>query len=1323
MTTVIVRRPQRRPEPPYPSGEIMLEAPPEVPKPSGRGWSQVMMMLPMLAGSVAMALMFAGQRGGPFAYVTGGLFGLSAVGMLASQFGSHAGGASKQEMLLARQEYLRHLAQQRRRARRAAKQQRETLAYRHPDPQALWTIPDSLRVWERRTGDGDFLTVRIGLGLQELAMPLIPPQSKPLEDLEPMCALALRRFVTAYTNVPDLPLVMAVDGFSRVHLRGHQERCTSLVRAVVGQVAAFHAPDDVLVAICAAPERRPDWEWVKWLPHALHPTKTDAVGELRLVSTTLTGLEAMLEDVLAGRPRFGPNLGEARTGHPHVVVVVDGGDVAGSDHLMTEGGVEGVTLLDLTNPPPRVLDRAALVLDVADDGRLHGITFEGRNELGRADSLTLSEAEAFALRLAPLRLSQASRGETATSTVRDLGLTELLDLSDPEQFDPVQSWVPRPNRDRLRVPIGVASDGTPLELDLKESAQDGMGPHGLLIGATGAGKSELLRTLVLALAVTHSSETLNFVLIDFKGGATFTRLDKLPHTSAVITNLADELPLVDRMTDAINGEIVRRQELLRRAGNYASVRDYERARAAGAPLAPLPSLFIICDEFSELLTAKPDFIEMFVQIGRVGRSLGVHLLLASQRLEEGRLRGLDTYLSYRIGLRTFSAMESRVVLGDTAAFELPRSPGHGYLRYGTEPLVRFRAAYVSGRFRRALTGAGGPAAIAQRIEEYTTAYVAPQAAPATPVAQTHEEPADGEGESLLDVLVGRIAGRGTPAHRVWLPPLKESFALDALVPLLEVRPDRGLTVSAPELHGALRASVGVVDRPFEQRRETLWLDMSGSGGHAVLVGGPQSGKSTFLRTLVVGLALTHTPREVQVYCLDFGGGSLAGLRELPHVGGVATRLDPGQVRRTVAELRVLLAERERRFGAQGIDSIGTYRRRKRAGEFADDPFGDVFLVVDGWSTIRSDFEDLETQLTELVTRGLSYGVHVVATAGQWMELRPAVRDAFGTRLELRLGDPTSSTLDRRAAMNVPEKAPGRGITPEKLQFLTALPRVDGKNSTDDLPEGLAALVADARQAWEGPGAPPVRLLPDQLPYASLPLTEARPGVPIGVAEADLQPVWLDFSSDPHALVFGDSECGKSSFLRALAKAIVDRNSLTQARIIIVDYRRSLLGAITTEHQIGYGTSAPVTQGIVTEVSNVMRQRLPGPDVTAEQLRARSWWKGPDLYVLVDDYDLVAGGGGTNPLSPLLEFVGQARDIGLHLVITRRSGGASRALYEPLLMRLRELGSPGIVMSGDKNEGVLLGTVKPGPQPPGRGWFVTRREGARLIQLAWLPPSD
>ena len=228
-----------------------------------------------------------------------------------------------------------------------------------------------------------------------------------------------------------------------------------------------------------------------------------------------------------------------------------------------------------------------------------------------------------------------------------------------------------------------------------------MGPHGLIIGATGSGKSEVLRTLVMGLAATHSSAALNFVLVDFKGGATFLGMQELPHVAAVITNLSDDLTMVDRMRDALAGEMNRRQELLRDAGNFQSVKDYEKARENGANLEPLPALLIVCDEFTELLTQKADFAELFVAIGRLGRSLSMHLLLASQRLEEGRLRGLDSHLSYRIGLKTFSAAESRAVLDVPDAYELPPVPGSGL------PEVRHHlAGPVQGRLRLGRLRAG-----------------------------------------------------------------------------------------------------------------------------------------------------------------------------------------------------------------------------------------------------------------------------------------------------------------------------------------------------------------------------------------------------------------------------------------------------------------------------------------------------------------------------------------------------------------------------------------------------------------------------------------
>ncbi|MFF5295422.1 type VII secretion protein EccC [Paractinoplanes globisporus] len=1321
MSTVVIKRSARRPAPEIPTGEIAVEPPPEIPQATGGRWQQAMMALPMLGGSVAMAMMMGQGRSGPYGYVIGGLFGVSSIAMLTTSFGA-SGSPKKAEMMAARREYLRHLAGLRRRVRETATKQRVGMLYRHPDPHQLWSTAGSYRVWERRSSDPDFGVVRLAVGPQTLATPLIPPETRPLDELEPMTAGALRRFLDAYSVVPDLPVAASLRGFARVFVRGAgstgEQDARALTRAVICQLATFHAPDDMIVAVCAGPDRRAEWEWVKWLPHNLHPSRTDALGHVRLVASTGPDLERLLEDVIGNRARFSS---AGAGGHsPHVVIVLDGINLKGATQL--DDGIDGVTVLDLDEQPPRLLDRSLLVLEAAHAGGrrvLNTYSMDHQAEVGTPDHLSVEQAEAVARRLSPLRLAAMSKSSD-TPLATEMGLADLLGLGDPETFSVTQSWMPRPNRDKLRVPLGVGADGSPIELDLKESAQDGMGPHGLLIGATGSGKSELLRTLVMALAATHSSETLNFVLIDFKGGATFSSLDRLPHTAAVITNLADELVLVDRMVDAIDGEMIRRQELLRKAGNYASLRDYEKARAGGAALPPLPSLLVICDEFSELLSAKPDFIDLFVQIGRLGRSLGVHLLLASQRLEEGRLRGLDTHLSYRIGLRTFSALESRAVLGVPDAYELPRSPGHGYLKFGTEPLLRFKAAYVSGPLRKAgaRAAAGGAQAVPQ-VLEYSTRYI-PAPKPAKPVQPKPEEiPA---GESVLDVMVDRLNGQGPPAHQVWLPPLNQSPALDELLGPVVADPVRGLAFANPELHGALQVPIAMIDKPREQVRDVMWLQLAGAAGHVSIVGSTLSGKSTALRSMICGLALTHTPAEVQVYCLDFGGGSLTTIRDLPHVGGVSGRLDTVGVRRTVGEISTLLTERETRFAAMGIDSMASYRRRRAnpAGTNADaDPFGDVFLVIDGWSTLRKEYEELEPVITDIATRGLSYGIHVVAASSRWMDFRPAIRDLFGSRLELRLGDPSDSTVNRRAAMTVPEK-PGRGIVEHPtdknkfLHLLTVRPELSTMADTN-------ALVKAVATNWHGPQAPRVRMLPASVPYAEMDLDRGTGlRLPIGISEADLRQVEIDFASDPHFLLFGDAECGKSSFLRALATSVIRRFSPEEARIILVDYRRSLMDLPESEHRIGYGIQAQKTLELMQSVAGYMERRLPGPDVTAQQLRDRSWWTGPELFVLVDDYDLVVS-GPTNPLTPLLEYLPQARDVGLHLVLTRRAGGASRALYEPVIQRLRELSAPGMVMSGPSDEGALIGAIKPTLMPPGRGRLLTRREGIRLVQLAHLPP--
>ncbi|MFD0785408.1 type VII secretion protein EccC, partial [Micromonospora azadirachtae] len=228
------------------------------------------------------------------------------------------------------------------------------------------------------------------------------------------------------------------------------------------------------------------------------------------------------------------------------------------------------------------------------------------------------------------------------------------------------------------------------------------------------------------------------------------------------------------------------------------------------------------------------------------------------------------------------------------------------------------------------------------------------------------------------------------------------------------------------------------------------------------------------------------------------------------------------------------------------------------------------------------------------------------------------------------------------------------------------------------------------------------------------------GLPIGVDEAALAPVYLELDGDPHLSIFGDAECGKTNLLRLIARGIVERYTPAQARLVIADYRRGLLGSVEGEHLLDYAPSNQAFSQGLGAIYDALQGRLPGPDVTPVQLRDRSWWQGPDLYILVDDYDLVAS-AGNNPLSVLHELLPLARDIGLHLIIARRMGGVSRALYEPVLQRLRELDSPALLMSGDRDEGQLFGGLRPQRMPAGRGTLVRRRDGVRLIQTAWSEP--
>ncbi|MGY5120502.1 type VII secretion protein EccCa [Streptomyces sp. 900105755] len=1334
MSRVIFHRPARVVPPPLPTDPVVLSAPPQpVGKDSNGSW--LMLLMPLLSSiSMAAYLMSGGRR---MLVLLGIAFVVMSIGVTVGVRMQMRGQARKQK-LRARDRYLDHLVEVRRTARQVAESQRTVAAWQFPSPRRLWAIAaQRRRVWERRVTDADFLKVSVGTGNAPLSTPIrMSTRNDPTVEYDPRAKTAADRLVDSMSVVGDQPAVLDLAKAGVVSVLGPPKVARAVVRALLCQIAVLHAPDDVGIAVATGGE---DWNWAKWLPHTHESDATGEAGVVPLVAEDFEGIADHLQQALeaaAQQPsrRLSLTAQDGPDTRRRLVVVLDrylpraawARSPLAAELLAAAGPQSALTVICLVEHENDEPTRA----DVRVRLDAHGaVTVEGR----RADARTAVESavaaraelplcEAVARALAPLRLS--AEGEEILA--RTMSLPSMLGISDLENFSPESLWVDAQDEEVLRMPIGFDSGGRQLVLDLKESAQGGMGPHGLVVGATGSGKSELLRTLVTGLTMTHSPELLSLVLVDFKGGATFAGVTDLPHVAGLITNLVDEVALVDRVKDALVGEQQRRQKMLRDAGNIDNVREYQLRRAAGAtgpdgrPLEPLPYLLVIVDEFGELLANRPDFIELFVQIGRVGRSLGIHLLLATQRLEEGRLRGLEANLSYRICLRTFSAAESRVVIGTPDAYRLPPIPGSAYLKVAETVLERFRVAHVSGTHlsdeQRALAAGPPP------TDPVHYALRLPPDPDAQPEEERERVRPMLEGPSEMQVIVERLGTAGQSAHQVWLPPLPGALALDDLTGPVVVRPERGMTADWWSHKGALRTPVGVLDVPLQQLQQPLVPDFA-KAGHLAVVGAPQSGKSTFLRTLLLSTMLTHTPAEAQFLCLDYGGGSLQPFERAPHVSGVAGRHDPDRARRALAEVLQLIAERERLFRHLGVDSADEFRRLRNADRL---PKGirtaDVFLVIDNWGAVRGEMEGIDATLLDIAGRGLGVAVHLVLTAGRWADIRTALRDAISARLELRLNDPGDSEINRRAARAFGLFAPGRGMAPPGIQFQVALPRLDGRDTTDGLADAQEEAIGKLAASWSGAVAPPIRMLPERLTGADLAgrirEDDVTPGVPVGIAEADLAPVRVDLTdADPHFLIFGDAGCGKSTFLRGWMKGLAARRSAVEARFIVVDYRRALMGAVDQEYIGAYIGDANAAQVYVEQVVAKLTERLPPRDVTMERLRRRDWWTGPEFYVVVDDYDLVAG-GRTSPLNPLLDFLPQAREIGLHLMVARRVAGSARgSMSEQLLTRIKELGTAGLVLSGDPREGAVLGSERAAQRPPGRGVLVGRQTPPTLIQVA------
>jgi DNA segregation ATPase FtsK/SpoIIIE, S-DNA-T family len=1108
-------------------------------------------------------------------------------------------------------------------------------------------------LWSRRPGDPDFAQLRVGLGDQPAATVIETP---------PGGSAALRTEADQKLKVEplhDVPVVVPIARLGSVGICGPRSRVDALARWLVAQAAVFQSHSDLLITAAVPAGVLDDWSWMKWLPHTYVTPSSSGLTQLEGGRSPESLMRALVE-LTRSRARHAVD-GAADVGGPFVLAVVDGDlavDRAQAREILTKAARARVGVIWLARDKSDVPGDCAGIIEL--DARSQMLTWTETTGTSmdrvRADEASLGQATDIALALAPVRDPSAT--VAGAEIPRRLTLLELLEVG---QLTP--EWVAarwREGHSHRAAAVGAAA-GSEYVIDLNRD-----GPHGLVAGTTGSGKSELLRAWIASLALTHSPHRLTFLLIDYKGGAAFGECHALPHTVGYVTDL--EGNLAARALTSLRAEMVRRQLIFREAG-VTNLVEMVRAHPETAPA----SLMIVVDEFARLVHDTPEFVDGLVDVAQAGRSLGLHMVLATQRPAGIVTASMRANTNLRIALRVIDQAESEDIIGAPDAARIGEDlKGRAYARTGQSALVEFQAAYVSGR--------SSDASAAVTVSALAIGPIAP------PIS----------GESATDSDLQRIVTATRQAMeqmrlktppKPWLPPLETCLPLATLTLLDSV--DR-----------AAVAIVGLRDEPKEQRQVVHTLPLR-EGGNLLVYGGSGSGKTNALRTIAVSLASLAGPEDLHIYGIDFGSGGLRPLRALPQCGSIIAGDDVERVGRLFAVLKDSIDDRRARLAAAGAFTIDDYAAR------GNHDMPRILVLLDDFDSFESAYNKVQhgalvETLQRLVSEGRPFGVHFAISAERRGSTPSALLAAVPRRIVLRLASEEEYSnfglklKDFGGAKDLPA---GRGVTENGLEVQVAIV------GADPSPTAQATAIEGLGQELKGrygeAHAPAVEILASSVALRSLPVGEDSMRPVIGIRDSDLGPFGVDLNGQ-HLAVFGAYRTGRSTTLRTLVSSI--RRGMSSGEIHLLAPRRSPLLADDLWSSIS--ASVETCDEKIREIAGLVQARA--DDAGTKQ----------PIMLVIDDAEELLETEAASDLHMLVKLGAQA---GIVVAAALESRSASRG-FSPWLNELRKQ-EQGILLNADPDsDGDLLHVVLPRlarTRVPGRGYYVYRGS-AELVQVATIP---
>ncbi|MEO3749628.1 FtsK/SpoIIIE domain-containing protein [Streptomyces sp. B6B3] len=1258
----------------------------------------------------------------------------------------------------------RHEEQVRRyRLRRAALEQemrRASVEERHlrntasPDPAAVLQTAagPGHQLWERRRHHPDYLTLRLGT-VTRASLKRINDQAREQNHRQ------------VHWRLADVPIGAELPEAGVIGLTGTGRTVRAVARWAVAQAAVLHSPRDLRVVILTEEQHAADWAWVRWLRH-LRPYRAGSAGQplvsvgndeastAQRISELYGDIQARIEAATAAGRRGG-----TPSGVPDVLVVLDGAyrlrDMPGVVSILTQGPGVRVFSVCLDERERLLPEECTIVVTAAGDRltvRRSGVP--AVRDI-RADQVGPEWCEEVARALAPLRDVTVEADAGLPAEVR---LLPLIGQEPPDPEALLRDWARRPAATTFVV--GASFEGT-AHLDLVAD-----GPHGLVGGTTGSGKSELLQTVIASLAVANRPDELTFVLIDYKGGAAFRECAELPHTLGMITDLDGHL--TQRALASLDAELRRREQVLADAG-VKDVDEYRAKRARDPELPALPRLLLVIDEFATLVRELVEFVPGLISLAQRGRSLGLHLLLATQRPAGSVSNEIRANTNLRIALRVTDRTESQDIINAPGAAGIsPATPGRALVRRSEGPPIPFQTAFV-GTERPAADGPDGPGGggahggtsqaprawgggtsqaprawgrVVRGIEidwrQLGRPVVLPPAEAAEPGVGAPPRPSGPGGGTVGEPAAGANGANGSDGtngtnggERTDPPPgpgglggapTTDLTALVAAVraatealPDVQPQPRPWLPPLPEEIPfeepddpppGALRLALVpyvLFDLPAGQRQTTGHIDFA-TFGHLYVIGAPRSGRTQTLRTVAGSAALRLTTDQLHVYGIDAAGGGLAPLETLPHCGAVVSRHDPERLTRLVRRLLDELTSRQARLARRNVGTLTELRAKLPAAERP----AHLLVLIDGWDALIETMEKVDggrtlEDLLRLLREGAATGIHLIATSERrLLGGRPGQHN--DRRVLLRQSDRMDYALIGVNRKAVPEHVPpGRGwFAPGGAEGQILTLPLNALAKGGDQADALRAIGRRAQARDGGVAAERRPFRVDELPHV-VGFTEAVDLVP----EELRRPMWALFGvggDDTGPLGF-DFAAESGAFIIAGPPRSGRSTTLAAMCVSLVLGGTSLVVVTPRE--------SPLRRLTAHGLAHVIDDPDPSPDALNEALEAV---RGRPAVVVVDDAELLM----TGRADQALRKVGSAgRDRGLGLLLAGAAEGVMTTLGWIGVARRSRRG----LLLGPRNlgEGELIGVrlapeqLRP-PAVPGRAWVADDTGRPMAVQV-------